>query len=91
MVEARGPDRPSAKPRRHLTTQQMHDVHSLYHFIGHMERDAAALGLRDVAKILAMAALALEDELAVMQPTVTQPAATPPKVTQPAVLTLVES
>jgi hypothetical protein len=85
VAEARGPAWPAAKPR-HWTTQQLHDVHSMYHFIGHMERDATALGLRDVAKILAMAALALEDELAVTQPAVTQPNAT-----QPIVLSLVES
>jgi hypothetical protein len=75
VAEARYPARSAAKPQRHWTTQQLHDVHSMYHFIGHMERDATALDLPDVAKILAMAALALEDELA---------------VTQPAVLTLVE-
>ncbi|HUN53047.1 MAG TPA: hypothetical protein VMU42_18115 [Candidatus Sulfotelmatobacter sp.] len=49
---------------RRWTAQQLRDVQSMYHFIGHIERDAEGLGLREVARLMAMATLVIEDELA---------------------------
>jgi hypothetical protein len=39
----------------------------MYHLIGHIERDAVALRLSDVAKILATAALVIQDEISLAQ------------------------
>jgi hypothetical protein len=75
---ADGHDPASQKPRQ-WTARQLRDMHSMVHFIGHIERDAAALGLRDIAKIIAVAASMLGDEIAEV------------KTTQHTTLTLVKS
>ena len=76
MADRRDPT--SHKPRQ-WTARQLRDMHSMVHFIGHIERDASALGLRDIAKIIAVAASMLEDEIAET------------KTTQHTTLTLVKS
>ncbi len=52
---------------RNRTAHELRDIRSIYHLIGHIERDAATLGLSEVAKILSMAALVIQDEIALAQ------------------------
>jgi hypothetical protein len=60
----RGGGRPKSRQR---TAQELRDIRSIYHLIGHIERDAASLGLVEVAKILSMATLVIQDEITLAQ------------------------
>jgi hypothetical protein len=48
---------------RHWTARELREIRSMYYLIGHIERDAAAMGLSEVAKILSMASLVIQDEI----------------------------
>jgi hypothetical protein len=45
----------------------LREIRSIYHLIGHIERDAAAIGLSEVAKILNMASLVIQDAIPLAQ------------------------
>jgi hypothetical protein len=52
-----------AATTRHWTARELREIRSMYHLIGHIERDAAAMGLSEVAEILRMASLVIHDQI----------------------------
>ncbi|MBV8650409.1 MAG: hypothetical protein JO255_03010 [Alphaproteobacteria bacterium] len=53
--------------KRRWTARELREIRSIYHLIGHIERDAAAIGLSEVAKILNMASLVIQDAIPLAQ------------------------